>query len=169
MQSHPFEVSGGSHDGRFIGDVALTVCQQCGEAWVHLMPRVQLIGRLLQACMQAGLLSGAAVSVKPLCLCGCRCFSCSSWDSGHSSAKAGKEKQQPAFGLTGGAAMRCSTVLCILTLVLLYLVLGAVVFRALEAPQEEGKHMQLQDTRRDFLLNFTCISPDNLQDLIEVQ
>ncbi|XP_041808651.1 potassium channel subfamily K member 4 [Chelmon rostratus] len=63
--------------------------------------------------------------------------------------------------------MRCSTVLCILTLVLLYLVLGAVVFRALEAPQEEGKHMQLQDTRRDFLLNFTCISPDNLQDLIE--
>uniref|UniRef100_A0A8C4I4T3 Potassium channel subfamily K member 4 n=1 Tax=Dicentrarchus labrax TaxID=13489 RepID=A0A8C4I4T3_DICLA len=65
--------------------------------------------------------------------------------------------------------MRCSTLLCILTGVLLYLVLGAVVFRALEVPREEGKHMHLQDTRRDFLLNFTCVSPENLQVLIEVQ
>ncbi|XP_040908402.1 potassium channel subfamily K member 4 [Toxotes jaculatrix] len=63
--------------------------------------------------------------------------------------------------------MRCSTLLAILTGVLLYLVLGAVVFRALEAPREEGKHMQLQDTRRDFLLNFTCVDSDNLQSLIE--
>uniref|UniRef100_A0A3Q3LUI6 Potassium channel subfamily K member 4 n=1 Tax=Mastacembelus armatus TaxID=205130 RepID=A0A3Q3LUI6_9TELE len=67
------------------------------------------------------------------------------------------------------AAMRCSTLLAIFTGVLLYLVLGAVVFRALEAPQEEGKHMQLQDTRRVFLLNFTCIDPDNLQTFIEVE
>uniref|UniRef100_A0A3Q3JMU9 Potassium channel subfamily K member 4 n=1 Tax=Monopterus albus TaxID=43700 RepID=A0A3Q3JMU9_MONAL len=65
--------------------------------------------------------------------------------------------------------MRCSTLLVILTGVLLYLVLGAVVFRTLETPREEGKHMQLQDTRRDFLLNFTCVGPDNLQTLIEVQ
>ncbi|XP_026225615.1 potassium channel subfamily K member 4 isoform X2 [Anabas testudineus] len=63
--------------------------------------------------------------------------------------------------------MRCSTLLGILTGVLLYLVLGAVVFRALEAPREEGKHMQLQHTRRDFLLNFTCVDPENLQSLIE--
>ncbi|XP_029030471.1 potassium channel subfamily K member 4 [Betta splendens] len=63
--------------------------------------------------------------------------------------------------------MRCSTLLAILTGVLLYLVLGAVVFRALEAPREEGKHMQLQDTRRDFLLNFTCIGPENLKFLIQ--
>uniref|UniRef100_A0A668W2Z4 Potassium channel domain-containing protein n=1 Tax=Oreochromis aureus TaxID=47969 RepID=A0A668W2Z4_OREAU len=59
-------------------------------------------------------------------------------DCSNSSAEAGTEKQQPAFGLSGGAAMRCSTLLAILTGVLLYLVLGAVVFRALEAPQEEG-------------------------------
>lgn len=65
--------------------------------------------------------------------------------------------------------MRCSTLLAILTGVLLYLVLGAVVFRALEAPREEGKHMQLQDTRRNFLSNFTCVDPDNLQTLIQVQ
>ncbi|KAK5859037.1 hypothetical protein PBY51_003132 [Eleginops maclovinus] len=63
--------------------------------------------------------------------------------------------------------MRCSTLLGILTGVLLYLVLGAVVFRALEAPREEGKHNQLQDTRRDFLLNFTCMGPEDLQNLIE--
>uniref|UniRef100_A0A8C9ZQX4 Potassium channel subfamily K member 4 n=1 Tax=Sander lucioperca TaxID=283035 RepID=A0A8C9ZQX4_SANLU len=63
--------------------------------------------------------------------------------------------------------MRCSTLLGILTGVLLYLVLGAVVFRALEIPREEGKYMQLQDTRRDFLLNFTCMGPDDLQTLIK--
>ncbi|KAM6911501.1 potassium channel subfamily K member 4 [Lycodopsis pacificus] len=63
--------------------------------------------------------------------------------------------------------MRCSTLLGILTGVLLYLVLGAVVFRSLEAPREEGKHMQLLDVRRDFLLNFTCMGPDDLQSLIE--
>uniref|UniRef100_A0A3Q0S7W6 Potassium channel subfamily K member 4 n=1 Tax=Amphilophus citrinellus TaxID=61819 RepID=A0A3Q0S7W6_AMPCI len=63
--------------------------------------------------------------------------------------------------------MRCSTLLAILTGVLLYLVLGAVVFRALEAPQEEGVHMKLQDTRRDFLLNFSCVDSDKLQILIE--
>ncbi|XP_051903383.1 potassium channel subfamily K member 4 [Hippocampus zosterae] len=63
--------------------------------------------------------------------------------------------------------MRCSTLLAILTGVLLYLVLGAVVFRALEAPLEEGKHKQLQGTCQEFLLNFTCVGPDNLQALIE--
>lgn len=73
------------------------------------------------------------------------------------------------FELGGGAAMRCSTLLSILTGVLLYLVLGAVVFRTLEAPQEQDKHLQLQDVRRDFLLNFTCVGPDSLQDFIEVE
>ncbi|KAM4620330.1 potassium channel subfamily K member 4 [Polymixia lowei] len=63
--------------------------------------------------------------------------------------------------------MRCSTLLVILTGVLLYLVLGAVVFRTLELPREEGHHARTQDTRRDFLLNFTCVAPDNLQALIE--
>nr|XP_061801529.1 potassium channel subfamily K member 4-like [Nerophis lumbriciformis] len=63
--------------------------------------------------------------------------------------------------------MRCSTLLAILTGVLLYLVLGAVVFRALEAPLEEGKHRQLQGTCQEFLINFTCVGPENLQALIE--
>uniref|UniRef100_A0A8C7JSW5 Potassium two pore domain channel subfamily K member 4 n=1 Tax=Oncorhynchus kisutch TaxID=8019 RepID=A0A8C7JSW5_ONCKI len=63
--------------------------------------------------------------------------------------------------------MRCSTLLCILMGVLLYLVLGAVVFQALEAPHEEGQHIQLQDTRRAFLENYTCVSPDILQEVAD--
>uniref|UniRef100_A0A3P8SL97 Potassium channel subfamily K member 4 n=1 Tax=Amphiprion percula TaxID=161767 RepID=A0A3P8SL97_AMPPE len=63
--------------------------------------------------------------------------------------------------------MRCSTLLAILTGVLLYLVLGAVVFRALEAPREEGKHMRLQDILEGFLANFTCIDKDNLHVLVK--
>ncbi|XP_061558830.1 potassium channel subfamily K member 4 [Phycodurus eques] len=63
--------------------------------------------------------------------------------------------------------MRCSTLLAILTGVLLYLVLGAMVFRALEAPLEEGKHKRLQGTCQEFLMNFTCVGPENLQALIE--
>lgn len=152
----------------YIKDVAFSVCQQYVEARVHLMPGVQLIGWLLQSCIQLELLSGAVVSVKPLCSCGCWCFSCSSLDPGHINPDAGREKQEPVFGLSGGVAMRCSTLLGILTGVLLYLVLGAVVFRALETPREQGKHNQLQDTRRDFLLNFSCVAPDNLHVFIEV-
>ncbi|KAJ7996753.1 hypothetical protein DPEC_G00240290 [Dallia pectoralis] len=76
-------------------------------------------------------------------------------------------KRRASLGLNEGVSMRCSTLLCILTGVLLYLVLGAVVFQALEAPREEGQHLQLQDTRRAFLGNYTCVSPDILQALIE--
>ncbi|XP_028322691.1 potassium channel subfamily K member 4 isoform X2 [Gouania willdenowi] len=99
----------------------------------------------------------------------------SSWDPDHTDAEAEREKQQQqqqqqqqsVLGLTGGATMRCSTLLAILTGVLLYLVLGAVVFRSLEAPLEKSKHMQLQGARRDFLFNFSCVDPENLQALIE--
>uniref|UniRef100_A0A8C6UTZ4 Potassium two pore domain channel subfamily K member 4 n=1 Tax=Neogobius melanostomus TaxID=47308 RepID=A0A8C6UTZ4_9GOBI len=52
--------------------------------------------------------------------------------------------------------MRCSTLLGILTGVLLYLL-----------PREERKHMRLQDMRRYFLENFTCVGPENLQEFIE--
>ncbi|KAM9847028.1 potassium channel subfamily K member 4 [Aulostomus maculatus] len=63
--------------------------------------------------------------------------------------------------------MRCSTLLAIFTGVLLYLVLGALVFRTLESQREEIKHMQLQGTCRDFLQNFTCIGADDLQAFME--
>ena len=46
--------------GRFVRDVALTVCLQCGEARIHLMPHVQLMVGLCET--------------PPSCLCGCWCF-----------------------------------------------------------------------------------------------
>ncbi|XP_012683153.1 potassium channel subfamily K member 4 [Clupea harengus] len=63
--------------------------------------------------------------------------------------------------------MRCSTLLTIFTGVLLYLVLGAVVFRALEVPHEEDQYVKLQITRQEYLDNYTCITPEVLQALIE--
>ncbi|KAF7697248.1 potassium channel subfamily K member 4 isoform X1 [Silurus meridionalis] len=63
--------------------------------------------------------------------------------------------------------MRCTTLLCILAGVLAYLVMGALVFHYLETPYEEGVHIKLLDTRREFLDNYTCVSPDMLQALIE--
>lgn len=74
-----------------------------------------------------------------------------------------------ASGLNGRTAMRCSTLLGILTSVLVYLVMGALVFHYLETPREEGVHIDFLQTRREFLDNYTCVSPDMLQALIEVQ
>lgn len=65
--------------------------------------------------------------------------------------------------------MRCSTLLTIFTGVLLYLVLGALVFRALEVPFEENYYLKLQNTREEYLNNYSCISPEVLQALIEVR
>ncbi|XP_077596856.1 potassium channel subfamily K member 4 isoform X1 [Stigmatopora nigra] len=90
-----------------------------------------------------------------------------SWGSAHDDADPGRVQAAPSFEVSSSAAMRCSTLLAILTGVLLYLVLGAVVFRALETPLEEDKHRRLQGTCQKFLINFTCIGPENLQALIE--
>lgn len=64
-QSHLSDVSGRSDDRLFIEDVTFTVCQQCGEARVHLMPGVQLIG-----CAAAGVYTAgdALWSVWNLCV-----------------------------------------------------------------------------------------------------
>uniref|UniRef100_A0AAY4CPS7 Potassium channel subfamily K member 4 n=1 Tax=Denticeps clupeoides TaxID=299321 RepID=A0AAY4CPS7_9TELE len=63
--------------------------------------------------------------------------------------------------------MRCSTLLAILTVVLLYLVMGALVFRTLEASKERIKYDELLSARTSFLHNHTCVSPDALQELIQ--
>ncbi|XP_027886433.1 potassium channel subfamily K member 4 isoform X1 [Xiphophorus couchianus] len=91
-----------------------------------------------------------------------RADSCSSWDRGPV-----RERHQAEFGLSGGAAMRCSTLLLIFTVVLLYLVMGALVFRALEAPLEEKEHAVLMDQTRGFLFNNSCIDLYALNDYVQ--
>ncbi|KAL6470196.1 hypothetical protein MHYP_G00213150 [Metynnis hypsauchen] len=87
-----------------------------------------------------------------------------------SSAGSGGKKWE-ASGLSGSIAMRCSTLLAILTAVLLYLVMGALVFNTLEAPVEEHKYntllQSLQESSNEFLYSYTCVSPDSLQAFLE--
>uniref|UniRef100_A0A3P9ISX1 Potassium channel subfamily K member 4 n=1 Tax=Oryzias latipes TaxID=8090 RepID=A0A3P9ISX1_ORYLA len=67
--------------------------------------------------------------------------------------------------------MRCSTLLAIFVGVLLYLVLGAVVFRTLEIPNErkiqEESEKQLSRVREHFLGNFSCVEPESLMDFLQ--
>lgn len=64
--------------------------------------------------------------------------------------------------------MQCSTLFIVLTGVLLYLVMGALVFNAIEAPYEESHHNELQTIRNEFLGNYTCVDQDHLELLINV-
>ncbi|XP_041704591.2 potassium channel subfamily K member 4 isoform X1 [Coregonus clupeaformis] len=63
--------------------------------------------------------------------------------------------------------MRCPTLLALLAGVMLYLVIGALVFRTLESPKESKEHEKLLHTTRDFLQNHSCVTAQNLSDLIK--
>ncbi|XP_030621344.1 potassium channel subfamily K member 4 [Chanos chanos] len=63
--------------------------------------------------------------------------------------------------------MRCSTLLTILTVVLLYLVMGALVFRTLEIPKEEKAYKKLIDAQNTFLENHNCVTTNHLKDFIQ--
>uniref|UniRef100_A0A671Q5D3 Potassium channel subfamily K member 4-like n=1 Tax=Sinocyclocheilus anshuiensis TaxID=1608454 RepID=A0A671Q5D3_9TELE len=63
--------------------------------------------------------------------------------------------------------MHGSTLIFILIGVLLYLIMGALVFNALEAPNEEVHHVELQAARQEFLGSYTCVNPENLSYLID--
>uniref|UniRef100_A0A3B1JKG7 Potassium two pore domain channel subfamily K member 4 n=2 Tax=Astyanax mexicanus TaxID=7994 RepID=A0A3B1JKG7_ASTMX len=80
-------------------------------------------------------------------------------------------RKRAASGLNGRPAMRCSTLLVIFAAVLLYLVMGALVFNALEAPAEEKQYNELYDNLRNtcsiFLESYSCISSENLHELLE--
>uniref|UniRef100_A0A8C1H1S3 Potassium two pore domain channel subfamily K member 4 n=1 Tax=Cyprinus carpio TaxID=7962 RepID=A0A8C1H1S3_CYPCA len=66
------------------------------------------------------------------------------------------------------SAMHGSTLIFVLIGMLLYLIMGALVFNALEAPNEEAHHVALQATREVFLDSYTCVNPENLSYLIDV-
>ncbi|XP_021564910.1 cation channel sperm-associated protein subunit zeta [Carlito syrichta] len=63
--------------------------------------------------------------------------------------------------------MRSTTLLALLALVLLYLVSGALVFRALEQPHELEAQRELGEVREKFLRAHPCVSDQDLGLLIK--
>ncbi|XP_016305719.1 potassium channel subfamily K member 4-like [Sinocyclocheilus anshuiensis] len=63
--------------------------------------------------------------------------------------------------------MRYTTLLTILAAVLLYLVLGALVFGWLESSREEWAHRELLTSRMAFLQNYSCVTPYSLREFTE--
>lgn len=64
--------------------------------------------------------------------------------------------------------MRCTTLLALLTGVILYLVMGALVFSALEGPNESKAYEHLLDVKRTFLVNETCVTELDFLKLVKV-
>uniref|UniRef100_A0A8D2DCP0 Potassium channel subfamily K member 4 n=1 Tax=Sciurus vulgaris TaxID=55149 RepID=A0A8D2DCP0_SCIVU len=63
--------------------------------------------------------------------------------------------------------MRSTTLLALLALVLLYLVSGALVFRALEQPHEQQAQRDLGEVREKFLKAHPCVNEQELGDFIK--
>ncbi|XP_017208343.2 potassium channel subfamily K member 4 isoform X2 [Danio rerio] len=63
--------------------------------------------------------------------------------------------------------MHGATLVFILTGVLLYLVMGALMFNYLEAGHEEKHFDLLQTTKQEFLSNYTCVDLENLNKFID--
>ncbi|XP_037695029.1 potassium channel subfamily K member 4 isoform X2 [Choloepus didactylus] len=63
--------------------------------------------------------------------------------------------------------MRGTTLLALLALVLLYLVSGALVFRALEQPHEQQAQRELREVREKFLRTYPCVNDQELGNFIK--
>lgn len=72
------------------------------------------------------------------------------------------------IGRAPGRAMRSTTLLALLALVLLYLVSGALVFQALEQPHEQQAQRELGEVREKFLRAHPCVSDQDLGSFIKV-
>lgn len=64
--------------------------------------------------------------------------------------------------------MRWKTVSAIFFLVVLYLIIGATVFKALEQPHESLKKMAILEEKLEFLATHTCVNSSELEDLVKV-
>ncbi|XP_072614407.1 potassium channel subfamily K member 4 isoform X2 [Vulpes vulpes] len=71
------------------------------------------------------------------------------------------------IGRAPGRAMRSTTLLALLALVLLYLVSGALVFQALEQPHEQQAQRELGEVREKFLRAHPCVSDQDLGSFIK--
>lgn len=64
--------------------------------------------------------------------------------------------------------MRCTTLLALLTGVILYLVMGALVFSTLESPEELAPYTKLLAAKDTFLHNNSCVTEPDLLTLLKV-
>ncbi|XP_043553231.1 potassium channel subfamily K member 10-like isoform X2 [Chiloscyllium plagiosum] len=68
---------------------------------------------------------------------------------------------------TSPTVMKWKTVLAIFVVVVLYLVIGGTVFRALEKPFESKQKHKITTEKSSFLRNHPCVNPGELDALIE--
>uniref|UniRef100_A0A3Q3NDL6 Potassium two pore domain channel subfamily K member 2 n=1 Tax=Mastacembelus armatus TaxID=205130 RepID=A0A3Q3NDL6_9TELE len=63
--------------------------------------------------------------------------------------------------------MRWKTVLAIFFLVVLYLIIGATVFKALEQPHESSQKLAILAEKLEFLAMHACVNSSELEDLVK--
>ncbi|XP_070692697.1 uncharacterized protein kcnk4a [Pempheris klunzingeri] len=63
--------------------------------------------------------------------------------------------------------MRCTTLMALLAGVMLYLVMGALVFSTLETPDENGAYKDLLATKQTFLNNKSCVTEMDFHNLVK--
>ncbi|KAG8011291.1 Potassium channel subfamily K member 2, partial [Nibea albiflora] len=68
---------------------------------------------------------------------------------------------------TRTTVMRWKTVSAIFFLVVLYLIIGATVFRALEQPHESSQKMAILVEKLEFLAMHACVNSSELEDLVK--
>ena len=69
---------------------------------------------------------------------------------------------------TRTTVMRWKTVSAIFFLVVLYLIIGATVFKALEQPDETEQKNAILRKKMDFLTMHACVNTSELEDLVRV-
>lgn len=65
--------------------------------------------------------------------------------------------------------MKWKTVVAIFLLVVLYLIIGATVFKALEQPQESSQKYLIVKEKINFLSRHACVNTSELEDLVKVR
>lgn len=65
--------------------------------------------------------------------------------------------------------MKWKTVVAIFVVVVVYLVTGGLVFRALEQPFESSQKNTIAMEKAEFLRDHVCVSPQELETLIQVR
>uniref|UniRef100_A0A3Q2G6D8 Potassium channel, subfamily K, member 2b n=1 Tax=Cyprinodon variegatus TaxID=28743 RepID=A0A3Q2G6D8_CYPVA len=68
---------------------------------------------------------------------------------------------------TRTTVMRWKTVTAIFFLVVLYLIIGATVFRALEQPHESSQKLNILAKKLEFLVEHSCVNSTELEDLVK--